>query len=139
MNLYIQIKDGKPFEHPIFEDNFQQAFPDVDLNNLPSWVARFERIEPPVLSTYEIYEGVTYKFDGNVVKDVHHVRTMTSEEKIAKQQEIKDYWSKNGFASWIFNEELCAFMPPIPMPNDIENHHNFYIWDELTTSWKLSE
>jgi hypothetical protein len=44
MNLYIQIKDGQPFEHPIFEDNFIEAFPDVDINNLPFGFAKFRRI-----------------------------------------------------------------------------------------------
>jgi hypothetical protein len=44
MNLYIQIKDGQPFEHPIFEDNFIQAFPNVDINNLPLEFAKFRRI-----------------------------------------------------------------------------------------------
>jgi hypothetical protein len=44
MNLYVQIKDGQPFEHPIFEDNFIEVFPDVDINNLPPEFARFKRI-----------------------------------------------------------------------------------------------
>jgi hypothetical protein len=44
MNLYIQIKDGQPFEHPIFEDNFIEAFPNVDINNLPLEFAKFRRI-----------------------------------------------------------------------------------------------
>jgi len=44
MNLYIQIKNGQPFEHPIFEDNFIEAFPDADINNLPSEFAKFRRI-----------------------------------------------------------------------------------------------
>ena len=44
MNLFIRIVDGQPFEHPIFEDNFKQAFPDVDLNNLPSEFLKFVRV-----------------------------------------------------------------------------------------------
>ena len=44
MNLYIQIKNSQPFEHPIFEDNILAAFPDVDINNLPPEFARFRRI-----------------------------------------------------------------------------------------------
>jgi hypothetical protein len=44
MNLYIQIRDDQPFEHPIFEDNFIQAFPDKDINNLPPEFAKFRRI-----------------------------------------------------------------------------------------------
>ena len=35
MNLYIQIKDGKPDQHPLIESNVLQVWPDIDLNNLP--------------------------------------------------------------------------------------------------------
>ena len=31
MRLFIQIRDGQPFEHPIIEDNFREAFPDIDI------------------------------------------------------------------------------------------------------------
>jgi hypothetical protein len=44
MNLYIQIKDNQTINHPIFEDNFIQAFPDIDINNLPPEFAKFRRI-----------------------------------------------------------------------------------------------
>jgi hypothetical protein len=84
MKMFIRIKNGKPFEHPILEENFKQAFPDVDTSNLPSWVVQFERIAPPEIEIYEVYEGVTYEWDESIVKDVHHVRPMTDEEKAAK-------------------------------------------------------
>lgn len=132
MELYIRIKDGQPFEHPIFGDNFRQAFPDVDVENLPPEFARFERIEPPVIGVYEIYEGVTYEYDGDIYKDVHHVRAMTSEEKISKQNAVKDSWAENsGYASWVFDNESCSFVPPVARPVD----GNFYRWDEPTVSW----
>jgi hypothetical protein len=44
MNLYIQIKDGQTIGHPIFENNFIEAFPDVDINSLPPEFAKFRRI-----------------------------------------------------------------------------------------------
>ena len=44
MNLYIRLIDGKPFEHPIFEDNLIEAFPEIDLNNLPPNIVKFNRI-----------------------------------------------------------------------------------------------
>ena len=85
MELYIQIKDGQPFEHPILGDNFREAFPDVDINNLPPEFASFTRIEPPVEGVYEVYVGVEYQLqeDGSY-KDVHTIRDMTAEEKAAK-------------------------------------------------------
>lgn len=90
MNLYIQIRNGEPFEHPILEENLRQAFPHIDFDNLPSDLAKFERIEPPELGIYEIYEGVTYEKDGLIYKDVHHVRDMTDQERSEKDKEIEE-------------------------------------------------
>jgi len=39
--------------------------------------------------------------------------------------------ANNGSASWVFNETICGFEAPIPMPTD----GKFYRWDEPTTSW----
>lgn len=131
MELFIRLKNGQPVEHPIFGDNFRQAFPDVDTNNLPEWVARFERIPQPALGVYEVYEGVTYQWDAGVVKDVHQVRPMTVAEKTAKQDAVKAVWAQNGFASWAFDEDTCSFKPPVHMPTD----GKLYRWDEPTVSW----
>ena len=135
MELFIRIKDGVPFEHPILSENFRAAFPKIDVNNLPSKFALFERVAPPSLGVYEVYEGATYEWFDGVVKDVHHVREMTEQEKTKKQNEVKTYWAENGFASWVFNEETCAFNAPIPYPDDGQK----YRWDEETTSWILVE
>lgn len=131
MELYIRIKNGQPFEHPILGDNFRQAFPDVDTDNLPDNFARFTRVPEPDLGVYEVCEGCTYEWDGDTVTDVHHVRDMTVEEKTAKQDEVKAIWAENGYSSWIFNEETCSFDPPVPYPTD----ENPYIWNEETTTW----
>jgi hypothetical protein len=88
LELYIQIRDGQPHEHPIFADNFREAFPDVDTENLPDTFAKFIRVGAPVPDTYEVYEGVTYQWADGVVKDVHSVRAMTDEERAAKDAEI---------------------------------------------------
>ena len=131
MNLYIQLQNGEPVNHPILEDNLKQAFPGIDLNNLPETFARFERVVPTMLGVYEISEGVTYEWVDDMVKDVHHRRAMTTEERTAKQDTVKADWQQTGFASWIFNEETCAFDPPSPYPTDGKS----YVWDEPTTSW----
>ena len=89
LELYIQIRDGQPFEHPIFADNFKMAFPDANVNDLPAdQFAKFIRVDAPVPDTYEVYEGVTYQWVDGVVKDVHTVRAMTDEERAAKDVEI---------------------------------------------------
>lgn len=131
MELFIQVKDGKPFEHPIFADNFRQAFPHVDTNNLPPEFLRFVRVTPPKIGPYEVYEGVSYEITGGVCMDVHHVRQMTPEEVLEKQKIVKDGWATGDWKSWIFNEEKCCFEAPIPYPDD----GKFYIWRETTLSW----
>jgi hypothetical protein len=132
MNLYIQLENGQPINHPIMEENLRQAFPEMDLNNLPETFARFERVPVTVPGVYEVNEGLTYEWVDGIVKDVHHVRAMTEEERTAKQDQVKNAWQQNnGSASWTFNEETCTFDPPSPYPTD----GKFYVWDEPTTSW----
>ena len=89
LELYIQIRDGQPHEHPIFADNFREAFPGVDTDNLPNTFAKFIRVDQPAIGTYEVYEGVTYQWVDGVVKDVHSVRPMTDEERAAKVDQMK--------------------------------------------------
>ena len=89
LELYIQIRDGQPHEHPIFADNFRDAFPDVDTENLPDTFAKFIRVDATVPDTYEVYEGVTYQWFDGVVKDVHSVRAMTDEERAEKTAELE--------------------------------------------------
>lgn len=132
MELFIRIKDGQPFEHPILGDNFREAFPHIDTNNLPSEFAHFKRVEPPIYGVYEVYEGVTYEWQNGLVTDVHHVRQMTEVEKLEKQNAVKDAWAKGvNLTSWVFDEETCAFKPPVAYPTDGKN----YFWNEETTSW----
>lgn len=131
MELFIRIKDGQPFEHPIFGDNFRQAFPDVDVNNLPPEFARFERVEPPSIGAYEKNQTVSYQLVGGVYTDVFSVEQMTAEEIAAKQQFVKDEWAQHGFTSWVFDETTCSFAPPVARPVD----GKYYRWDEPTVSW----
>jgi hypothetical protein len=110
MELFIRIVDGKPFEHPIIGDNFRQAFPDVDTNNLPPEFARFERVAyPDVVGVYEVYEGVTYELGGDVYKDVYHFRPMTDAEKAAKIAEAQAQPHPDNF---VFSEAVCRWLPP---------------------------
>ena len=131
MELYIRIKNGQPVEHPILGDNFRQAFPSIDINNLPTTFAKFTRVETPLIGAYEVCEDCTYEWFGDVVTDVYHIRAMTAEEKTAKQDEAKAIWAKNGYASWVFNEETCNFEPPTAYPQDGKD----YRWDEETLAW----
>ncbi len=89
LELYIQIRDGQPHEHPIFAANLCAAFSDINTANLPDTFAKFIRVDPPAISTYEVYEGVTYEWFDGIVKDVHSVRPMTDKEQTAKTLEIE--------------------------------------------------
>jgi len=88
MELFIRIKDGVPFEHPIMGDNFRQAFPNVDTANLPPEFAKFVRKPMPPIGALEILEAVTYQWKDGVVEDVYQVRPMTEEERTIALQQI---------------------------------------------------
>lgn len=110
MELFIRIIDGQPFEHPIMGDNFRQAFPDVDTNNLPPEFARVELVAPThVIDVYEVDEGVTYELDGSVYKNVHHFRPMTDAEKADKIAEAQAQPHPDNF---VFSEAICGWLPP---------------------------
>ena len=128
MELYIQIKDGQPFEHPIIGDNFREAFPDIDVNSLPPEFAKFERVERSVSpSVYEIAE-VNYLWVDGIVKDVWSLRQMTAEEKAEK---INTAMQHQPYLSWTFDEPSCKWIPPTPYPTD----GGYYVWDESTLLW----
>ena len=134
MELFIQVdENGQAVNHPIVGSNFREAFPHIDVNNLPSNFARFVRVPAPMPSVYEKNHRVTYqKRPDGVWTDVHSCDLMTKEEITALQDQVKANFATHlGFASWTFNEFTCRFDPPVPYPNDGKN----YRWDEPTTNW----
>ena len=134
MRLFIRIKDGQPVEHPIMEDNFRLAFPDIDIDNLTPEFANFIRTPITIPNPYVKNPTVSYQLVNGIYTDVFSWEQMNSEEIAAKQQYMRDGWAAmNGFASWILDEETCEFVAPIPKPDEI----NIYTWNESTTSWDL--
>lgn len=106
MNLYIRIIDGKPFEHPIFEDNFKEAFPHVDTNNLPPEFLKFVRVEKPILKKYEVCaDESTYEIIDGICTDVWAIRQMTDEEKMAKDVVLEQMRNAPFNSDWTFDEE----------------------------------
>jgi len=133
MKLYIKLQDGNPIDHPMTHDNFVQAFPEIDTNNLPEDYIEFVRVPYPTnLDLYEVYDGVHYEIIDGVCKDVHTVREMTDEERTAKQNQVKEDWAENGYPSWIFDERTCSFESPLGSPPP---DGKAYVWDEATVSW----
>lgn len=90
MELFIQIRDGQPYQHPILGSNFREAFPDIDVNNLPPEFARFERIECPNEATKFQVDEVSYQWVNGIVKDVWSVREMNEQERQQKIEEIAE-------------------------------------------------
>jgi hypothetical protein len=47
------------------------------------------------------------------------------------QRKRDEFYARQPFASWVFDEASLQWNPPVPMPQD----GNQYRWDEATTSW----
>ena len=134
MELFIRIdENGQAADHPIIGNNFRQAFPDIDVDNLPSNFAKFERVPAPTPNPYEKNHRSSYqKRSDGIWVDTYTSDPMTQEEIVALQDQVKaNFAANNGPASWIFNETTCMFEPPVPYPADGKRYH----WDEPTTSW----
>jgi hypothetical protein len=108
MELFIQIRDGQPYQHPIFEDNFRQVFSHIDTNNLPPEFARFVRTKMP--TTVGVFQKVVerYMWDGEVIRDDWLICDMTAEEKAAKIEAEKS--QKPEGDQWVFDEELLQWL-----------------------------
>jgi hypothetical protein len=83
MNLFIQVRDGQPYEYPVFEENMRLLFKDFDPENPPAGFAKFQRIEAPQAKfwEYKVVEGPRFVWDNGVVRDEWALRDMTPEEK----------------------------------------------------------
>jgi hypothetical protein len=112
--LFIQLKDGEPHEHPIVGGNFRQAFPDIDPENLPAdQFAKFIRVQPPEVATYEVAYS-TYGWVDGVVKDIWAVRPMTEEEKANKIEgmSLTAYAQRDNLVTYC-NEMIIQVTEPV--------------------------
>jgi hypothetical protein len=135
MNLYIQIENGQPINHPAFEENLIQAFGAVPDN----W-EKFIRLEPPALGSNQVFDNprVIYEKVNGTWTDVYQIRDMTlkelEEKKLKEIEYYKGLWNslpqRDNFSSWVFNEETIKYEPPIPRPTDRE-----VIWHGASNSW----
>ena len=130
-NLYIQVENGEPINHPAFESNLIDAF-----GSIPSNWEPFERLTPATIGLYQTFESqVSYEKVNGVWTDIHIIRDMTQDEISAKQQLVKDAWAKRphleNFTAWTFDEATCQYLPPTPKPTDGQN----YFWQGTTNTW----
>ena len=135
MNLYIETENGAIKNHPAFEDNLIQAF-----GVIPEHWEPFTRVKRPVLNIYELMaaEKPTYEKVDNVWTDVWHKRSMTEEEKTAKQQAVRDAFNAReqaeNWSAWTLDEATCTMQPPIPRPDPVKGVLVF--WCGAENNWK---
>lgn len=130
-DLYIKIKNKLPVDHPLTESNLRLVDSNFDESLANGVYMKFERsIFSEAIGVYEVCES-SYYIDNDIVKEKFVVRPMTTEEKTEKQSIEKERWAACGYPSWIFDEDLCIFKPPVEYPSDGKK----YMWDETTTSW----
>jgi len=153
MELFIQIRNGMPYEHPILGSNFREAFPHIDVDNLPPEFARFNRIPKPEFDVRDfkvVGDEPTYEWIDGVVQDVWAVRDMTEEERrvvideatagaqalvsLIREQAVKNLalqTTDNGKAAWQEYIDLLdnytvpdIFAPTMPAPPRLDRDGN---------------
>jgi hypothetical protein len=131
MNLYIQIENGSPVNHPATEDNLVGAFGSIPDNWVP-----FTRVERPEPGVYQVLasQDPTYQQVNGVWSDVWTLRDMTDTERAARQQAVRDDWAAQpnatNFTAWTFDEATCDYIPPTARPTDGD-----YRWRGTDNSW----
>jgi hypothetical protein len=140
MNLYIEIENGQPKNHPAFEDTLIKAF-----GSVPSNWELFVRTECPIPTVYQVLESnePTYAQVNGVWTDVWPIREMTAQEKTAKQQTvISAFNGREQYANWLswsFDEETCKMIPPITRPEPDQAKLDAKIltfWCGADNNWK---
>lgn len=142
MKLYIKIENGRPVNHPAFEQNLLQAFKEIP----PNWEP-FVREPRPEIGVYQILESEqpTYEKVGEVWTDVWSLRDMTDAEKAAKQQAVRDAFANRdqaeNWSAWVLDVVSCQMVPPIPRPAPDEAKLSQGIstfWCGADNNWKDS-
>lgn len=110
MKCFIRLVNGNPVEHPIPEESFRAAFPEINVDNLPAEFAEFIRVSPPAIDRFEKLESHTYERVGNSFTDVYRVRPMTDEEKQAFISELK---ANRPGQRWRWDERSLQWVPTI--------------------------
>ena len=128
---YIQIKDGKPINHPVLFSNLLAAVPNLNVVDSPDWM-ECQIVHPPDLGPY--HKGLTVEYvlvDGktDVYTNKYSFVEMTDEEKTAKQNAVQ---ALSHWPSWTFNETTCQYEAPVAKPDD----DKVYWWDEENKRWE---
>jgi len=148
MNLYIQIENGQPINHPAFEDNLIHAF-----GSIPSNWEPFTRIHQPLDLLTTPFQKAEFSYalgnDGKTWQDVWTAVEITEEERaalIAKTLNNPPFknavlntsdltWSKppkpNDGKNYLFNRQTGSYVEAPTKPTDGQN----YTFDWPTMTW----
>jgi hypothetical protein len=129
MNLYIQIENGSPVNHPAFEDNLIQAFGAV-----PSHWEPFNRIHQPadLLPSPFFTANCTYELgtDGVTWEDKWVAVEMSQEEKDALITNAQENPPLGGNVT--LDVTTLRWTPNTEKPNDGKN----YYWNYMEGNWE---
>jgi len=143
MKLFIQVRDGVPFEHPVMEDNMRQLFPSHDLETAPEGFAKFVRVAKPELGVYERFDtshghegcGCEYVLTADGCQDVWHVLNISASEK---EYKIRAFKAKppRFYTTWVFDEATCSWQAPVAYPSDNSDlYATKYAWRDSDSTW----
>lgn len=114
--LVIKINNGHLEENPMLFSNLKDFYPDADYNNLPEGYMKFVEEPMPILGPYEVYERSGLIRESDYIKRIHYVRGMTPQEK--NEKILLEKSKPKPFPSWVWSEELCSWVSPIPIPTE---------------------
>lgn len=136
LNLFIQIQNSKPVNHPIEESNLRHFIPNLDINSPPEGFARFVRKPMPDLPSDMKLDCINYVYDNDLSKelntptytDEYVFRKYTKEEREELIDEFKKLRPEQ--KDWIYDETTGMLIPPVPKPNDGKDYLWVYADDE---------
>jgi hypothetical protein len=140
MNLYIETENGNFKNHPALEENLIQAF-----GAIPAHWEPFTRVDCSTVGVYQVLESeeAVYAKVNGVWTDVWSIRDMTTEEKAAVQQVVRDAFNarpqSENWSAWTLDEATNTMQPPIPRPAIDENKIAAGImtfWCGADANWK---
>ena len=135
MLCYIRTLDGLPLGNPITEENMLQAFPEIDLLNLPEGWAPFLRVtRPDDLPTGPFKVDVcsyALSLDGVTWQDEWASRDMTPEEKAERIEKAQA--NPSSAPNLSLDLETLRWVPATPKPVD----GNRYRWDYEVGEWVI--
>jgi hypothetical protein len=131
MKLYIEVENGNAIQHPAFEDNLNQAFPE----GIPDRFEPFERIgsQMPV-GTFQKSVVAYVKNENGVWNDVWSIEQMSEDEKQIKINQITENVNRVAMANENYASSMilkCTAEADLNGVNAWNNCLNEY------KSWKL--